>query len=147
MNIIETKILAIRLMTKHELSGWIFQFDNSVRRFGRCRPSKKLISISRPLSSLNGSKVVQDVILHEIAHALAPTYSKHNHNWKRIALDIGCDGRRGYNTSMVNTPPKKWIGVCPSKHEIKRNRRARLSCHKCQNTFNVKYLFKYKLNK
>jgi hypothetical protein len=51
--------------------------DSAVRRFGTCRYSRKLITLSRQLIELNDQARVLDTILHEIAHALAGPKTGH----------------------------------------------------------------------
>jgi hypothetical protein len=43
-------------MRRHGLfeAGWRFRFDHARRRFGCCRYGPKLITLSRPLTLLNG---------------------------------------------------------------------------------------------
>src|SRR5690606_31305335 len=58
-------------------TGWSFAFDRARTRLGCCSwervrgtSSKKVISISRPFSEAHGWGLMEDVVRHEIAHAL-----------------------------------------------------------------------------
>jgi hypothetical protein len=98
--------------------GWKFEWDSAKRRFGRCTPGTKLISISYPLVKQNRDnlEVVRNVVLHEVAHAIHWTiYKKANHDsvWQNIALTIGCDGRRCYSNETVKPTKSKYSLVCP----------------------------------
>lgn len=102
-------------MTEHGLSarGWTGGLDHAERRFGVCRPGKKEISISRPLSALNSDEEVLDTILHEIAHALAAIETGencgHDERWKAICRRIGARPERCYDSDEVNSPEAPWV--------------------------------------
>ena len=74
MHLIDARNLAWDLMRQHGLAdlGWRFRFDHARRRFGSCKYREKAITLSRPLTLLNGEAEVRDTVLHEIAHALCP---------------------------------------------------------------------------
>lgn len=146
MNLIDAESLAKNLMNENKLYGWRFSFDNSVRRFGVCRHSLRKISLSKTLVELNSEEVVKDTILHEVAHALAGRQAGHGYVWRHIALSIGCDGNRCYDSTTVITPKKKYIGECPNGHITQKHRQLRLSCSKCCPRFNEAYLFTYRPN-
>src|SRR3954462_9172169 len=58
MNLYLARNLAKSLMQVHGLAGWMFQFDHARRRFGTCSPSRKRITLSRPLTLLNNEAEV-----------------------------------------------------------------------------------------
>ena len=73
------------------------------------------ISLSRKLVEINNESQVLDTILHEIAHAM--DYEErgdtdHGTNWKRIAIEIGCNGERCYDLSEVKQPKMKYTTEC-----------------------------------
>ena len=145
MDLKVAKALAFRLMAKHGLqlpaqqnetkkrqSLWLFRFDNAVRRFGACWYEHKTIRLSRELMKLNNEQQVQDVILNEIAHALAGRRSGHGPHWKQIAVSIGCNGLRYYDPAAVKTPSPKWSGDCPRcKQRRYSHRRRSVACGPC----------------
>lgn len=150
MEIHQVNDLARTLMDSHNLYGWGFRLDKSVRRFGACHYRSRVISLSRKLVELNPIETVKNTLLHEIAHALAPRGAGHGREWKRIAISIGCDGSRCYNSSEVATVAPKYTGECPNCNRIiNRHRRMRLACGKCcknlnQGNFSESYLFIWK---
>lgn len=112
MDIREAEILARQLIRKHGLEGWTFSWDAAKTRFGACHFSSRRIQLSRPLVELNDHPTVRDVILHEIAHALA--YRQHGARghgriWKMICVQIGARPERCYSSRNVKTPLGKWI--------------------------------------
>jgi predicted SprT family Zn-dependent metalloprotease len=133
--------LARRLMRQHGLTPtWEFAFDRAVRRFGSCNWSRKRITLSAKLTLLNDEGQVRDTILHEIAHALTTPRTGHGPKWKAIARSIGCTAERCYGDDVVSPEPK-FLGRCPRcSTTIRRNRRKRLSCGKCDRRFNPTYL-------
>jgi SprT-like family len=99
MDLMEARALALELMKEHGLEFWYFEFDNAKRRFGICRYNRRTIGLSRNLVLLSNKEQVKDTILHEIAHALVGPGYGHSWVWKRMALEIGCDGNRCYDSN------------------------------------------------
>lgn len=124
MNLRDAKTLANKTMMAHGLKqqGWVFKFDKAVGRSGQCSFRNRTISLSEPVTLLNPKEEVLDTILHEVAHALTPGCG-HNRQWKQMAIAIGSSGFRCAPSNTV-TPPKKFIGKCPScPMVIERHRR------------------------
>ena len=59
------------LMAEHGLTGWRFDWDNAVRRAGGTHHQTRIITLSRQITAANDEAHALNVILHEIAHALA----------------------------------------------------------------------------
>jgi predicted SprT family Zn-dependent metalloprotease len=137
--------MARDLLEFHKLYAWRIVFDRAVRRFGQCRYGSKTIKLSAALVALNNEAQVLDCILHEIAHALTPRDRGHDSEWQHVAKDIGCNGERCYDNTVV-LPSAPWLGECPACHRIiSRFRRKRISCGVCCNgVFNSAYLFVWK---
>lgn len=88
--------LALKLMKKHGLltKGWTFKFDNATSRLGNTNFTQMHISISKYMVGAATAAFVEQVILHEIAHALLPVSAKHGHTWKAFAASLGYTGER-----------------------------------------------------
>lgn len=141
------------LLDKYGLTGWMFDFDSSVSRFGICKYSVKIISLSKKLVELNDEEIVRQVILHEIAHAMVGHKAGHGQLWKDVARSIGYKGERCYNSCEVNTPKGKYLSKCNNcGYERPAHRRKnRVACGRCCNKYNGgkwndKYLIEYILN-
>ncbi len=109
--------------------GWVFGFDNAKRRLGACRyrpgtPPTKRITLSRHYVRLNGLacrdesglQVIDDVIRHEIAHAIdyeRRGRSDHSSAWKAICRKVGADPSRVYEGVDVARVPGKYFIECP----------------------------------
>jgi predicted SprT family Zn-dependent metalloprotease len=151
MDLILASSLANTLMKEHGIieKGWKFKFDNAKRRFGVCKYTPKLISLSKPLTILNNESQVKDVILHEIAHALTPGEG-HSMVWKRMAKSIGCCGERCYSSSKIVTPQSKYSAVCVGcgyTHKKHKKPKYISSCGFCsKSVFNPKFKLEYKPN-
>jgi hypothetical protein len=115
MNLNSAKALALRLMRKHRLieRGWQFHWNSNARRAGVCRvrrarlpahvrlasglsanliqigADQKQIELSRYWTRIHSRDLVEETILHEIAHALAGPEAHHGPAWKKIASCIG----------------------------------------------------------
>lgn len=155
MNKFEAEKLALQLMEKHNLlkQGWQFSFNKRKNAAGICWFFKRRIELSLPLTLLSNVEDVTDTILHEIAHALAGPAAGHGPTWRRIALSIGCNGKRCYGNdksslSQAYKTIAKYKGVCPNGHESFRNRlpRGKRSCAKCCPKYDERFLIKYSLN-
>lgn len=164
-------------MAEHSLftQGWRFKFDKSTRRFGYCRDDK-VISLSAALVQLNPAAEVEQIILHEIAHAVVGNQHHHNDVWRRKAIELGHSGNRCYSSAVVKperkeprwvqqmrakrTPgyvaPKQraavWSRVCPAcgKRTPAKVRRANsriMSCGRCSpGRFNPAFILKWERN-
>jgi predicted SprT family Zn-dependent metalloprotease len=123
MQLNDASLMAREIMNDHGLDNWNFGFDNARRRFGRCNHTHRLIGLSAPLVSINSKDEVRDVILHEVAHALAGHSAGHGPRWQEMCRRIGAKPERCYNPDEVNTLTAKWTGTCPvCANEFSRDR-------------------------
>ena len=137
MNLIDARQLARELMQVHGLAEWRFEFDGARRRFGSCRLGRKVITLSRTLTFLNGEEQVRDTILHEISHALTPG-DGHGLRWKAKCREIGARPVRCYGEKDVATPARRaaryrvgcaTCGWWADRHRLSRRK---LVCRTCQ---------------
>jgi predicted SprT family Zn-dependent metalloprotease len=137
----DARHLAFELMHRHGLfaQGWRFAFDHARRRFGCCNYTRKVISLSRPLTLLNAEAEVRDTLLHEIAHALCPPREGHGPRWRAKCREIGARPRRCYSDATVVSPPRPpapyqyGCGRCEWWVERRRRvARVRYVCAKCR---------------
>ncbi len=115
-------------MRQHGLiaAGWVFAWGHGKRRLGaaevrrprrlcRQRPTViRTIRLSRHLVTLNDEPVVRDIILHEIAHALAGLEHGHNATWRQVCRDIGATPRRlaGDEVRLAPARYELWCDMC-----------------------------------
>jgi predicted SprT family Zn-dependent metalloprotease len=126
MDATEAEILALNLMAEFSVTGWRFAWDRSVRRFGECRHRVREIGLSQTLTELNDRAEVEDVIRHEIAHALAGPKTGHDRAWRRQCAVTGARPERCYDDAAVKKPPAPYRVECPRCGTIgERFRRAR----------------------
>jgi predicted SprT family Zn-dependent metalloprotease len=140
----DARVLAVGLMAQHGLRGWRLVFDNAKSRAGVCRSDRKVIGLSRVLTSLYPEDQVTDTVLHEIAHALVGVRHGHDKVWRATAVRIGCSGKR----CVPEEAPKvegAWVGVCPAGHRSTLHRRPMRvkSCHRCSKVFDASALFEW----
>ena len=135
MELLEAKNLARSLMDEWGLQDWGFRFSvRSVKRFGVCRfrPPSGHIELSSKLTQLNDREAVEDVIRHEIAHALAGARAGHGHAWKLKCIEVGAKPERCYNGAQVEVVPAPYLAVCDAGCEIKRHRRGNIERLVCR---------------
>ncbi len=79
---------------KHYLSKeWTFIWTKGTSTCGVCYHQTKQIGLSKPIAKINDKFTVENIILHEIAHAILSPSHNHDKQWKEIA------GRFGINKS------------------------------------------------
>jgi SprT protein len=138
MDIDDARILARQRMDQHGLHRWSRVFGQAQTYFGLCDKRQQRITISAPLTLLNNLEEVREVMLHEIAHATT-TDPGHGRLWQAQARLLGCRPERCYH--QVRQPPPPFVGTCPGcGAETTAYRRRRVSCGRCDATFNPAYL-------
>lgn len=124
---------------------WSFRFDHAKRRAGLCNFTAKEISVSRYLAVRYDDDDIHQVLLHEVAHAIAGPKAGHGKEWKRVADELGYAGSRLVeDDSSAELAP--WIGECPGGHLHHRYRKPTRvqSCGKCARGFNSAYLIEWR---
>lgn len=122
--------------------GWRIRFDRAKRRLGLCKWKRRgrpvrLLSLSRHFAARQGWNVMEDVVRHEIAHAIdyeRRGRSLHDDVWKEIAEAVGADPTRIHEGVEVDDPHSKYVGICPScetEHPFYRPVRRVHACPDC----------------
>ena len=124
------------LIDLHLDRGWSFAFDNAKTRAGLCNYTDKRISVSKYLAARYEDDEIHQVLLHEVAHAIAGTRAGHGPKWKAVAKELGYEGKRLHDGAIANEFAP-WVGTCPAGHLHYRYRKpARaLSCGQCSKRF------------
>jgi predicted SprT family Zn-dependent metalloprotease len=119
-----------------EGTEWSFGFDNAKTRAGLCNYTAKRITVSKYLAARYEDDDIHQVLLHEVAHAVAGTRAGHGPLWKAVASDLGYVGKRLHDGPIADELAP-WVGTCPAGHLHYRYRRpARsLACGKCSRSF------------
>ena len=132
------------LIAAHLDATWSFAFDNAKRRAGACDYTRKRITVSRYLAARFDDEANRQVLLHEVAHALAGQGAGHGAAWKRTAAELGYVGSRLYD-GPAPTELAPWVGECPAGHLAYRHRRPPQlsSCSKCSPRFDRRYLIRW----
>ncbi len=128
--------LARELLTEHQLHDWQFAFDHARVRCGSCHYRTRQISLSRHFVALNDTYEVNNVLLHEIAHALAGPGVGHGAAWQELARRLGARPETRA-PQFVAMPAPSWSLVCRGCRQIvaQRHRRVldltRVRCRTC----------------
>ncbi|WP_144760703.1 SprT-like domain-containing protein [Curtobacterium sp. 9128] len=128
---------AAELMTAHlGVGSWTFGFDNAKTRAGQCDFARRRITVSRHLAVRFSDEDVEQVLLHEVAHALSGARAGHGPTWRRTAASIGYTGSRLHD-GPIASELAPWVGVCPAGHEHFRYRTPTrpLACARCSRRF------------
>ena len=132
------------LIRMHLDESWTFGFDNAKRRAGQCDYRTKRISVSRYLAARFDDDEIHQVLLHEIAHALAGHEAGHGAGWKRVARELGYVGGTTHHGETA-TELAPWVGRCPAGHVTYRHRRPSraTSCAKCSRSYDPRFQFEW----
>ena len=143
-DLIRVRRWADALIALHLDPSWSFGFDHARTRAGLCNYSQKRITVSRHLAARYDDDDIHQVLLHEIAHALAGPRAGHGPRWKQIGADLGYEGGRVHDGPGANELAP-WIGTCPNGHTVYRHRRPTKasSCSVCAKRFDPAFLIRW----
>ena len=132
------KTWANALIALHLDSTWSFGFDNAKTRAGLCNYTDKHISVSRYLAARYEDDDIHQILLHEVAHAMAGTRAGHGPKWKSVAKELGYEGKRLHDGPVADDLAP-WVGACPAGHVHYRYKSPTrpLACGKCSRRFDA----------
>ena len=140
------RLMAETKMAEHlDMNEWSFAFDSAKRRAGLCNYTDKTISISRYMVDIHNMEETLQVVLHEVAHAIAGKGAGHTKKWLKVANSIGYKNEEFTgNEIAVETAP--WVGACPNGHRHYRYRKPAkmLSCAICAPGFDARNLIRWR---
>ena len=132
------------LLALHLDASWSFDFDRARTRAGSCDFAKKRITVSRLIAERSEDDDIHQVLLHEVAHALAGPRAGHGPRWRSTAEGLGYVGSRLYDgpTASELAP---WVGTCPNGHVVYRHRRPTrpMSCATCSRRFDPRFAIEW----
>lgn len=134
--LVRVRVWAEALLALHLDGSWTFAFDGAATRAGLCDHTRRRISVSRHLAQRFDDDAIHQVLLHEVAHALAGARAGHGARWLEIARELGYTGGRTHD-GPVAIERARWVGACPSGHEHVRFRRPSkpVSCGRCSRRY------------
>lgn len=114
---------ANELLTEHGLAeqGWKFAFCHSKQHLGWCKHTRKEIQFSSYFTH-NEREEIEDVILHEIAHALVGPKHGHDYVWQMKCVEIGARPERLNSTSTTSATHNYIIECQKCGQQLKRHR-------------------------
>ena len=126
------------LIALHLDPSWTFAFDNAKTRAGLCNYTDRRISVSRYLAARYEDDDIHQILLHEVAHAMAGTRAGHGPKWKSVAKELGYEGKRLHDGPVADDLAP-WVGSCPAGHVHYRYKRPQrqLACGKCSRRFDA----------
>lgn len=138
-------LIRMHLDPLHGPGSWSFGFDHAKRRAGLCDYTARRITVSRYLAQKFDDDEIHQILLHEVAHAMAGAKAGHGPSWKRIAREIGYVGGRTHDGEIAHELAP-WLGLCPAGHEHARFRRPtrEASCAKCSRSFDRAHIIAWR---
>ncbi len=133
------------LIALHLDPSWTFGFDNAKTRAGLCNYTAKRITVSKYLAARYDDDEIHQVLLHEVAHAVAGTKAGHGPAWREVGKQLGYEGKRLHDGAIADELAP-WVGHCPAGHVHYRYKRpARpLACGKCSRRFDAANLIAWR---
>jgi len=130
------RVWAEALIALHLDASWTFAFDTAKTRAGLCDHARRRISVSRYLAARFDDDAIHQVLLHEVAHAVAGPRAGHGRRWLLTARELGYTGGRTHD-GPVAIEHARWVGTCPGGHEHVRFRRPSrpVSCGRCSRRY------------
>lgn len=124
-----------------DMGLWTFGWDSAKKRLGVCKYGEHRISLSRYFVDLHSLDEIDQVIRHEVAHAIAGPKAGHSKKWKDIATKLGYRHER-ISGDEIGNATAKLVGTCPNGHTMYRHRRPKseLSCSRCAPRFDRRFL-------
>ncbi|WP_460519844.1 SprT-like domain-containing protein [Humibacter antri] len=140
--LVRVRTWAEALIAMHlDADAWTFGFDNAKTRGGQCNHSTKRITVSRYLAARFEDDEIHQVLLHEVAHAIAGPAAGHGQRWRAIARELGYVGERTLDKPVAQDLAP-WVGRCPRGHVHYRYRKPgrTMSCATCSRGFSHEFL-------
>ena len=106
----EVRQLASDLFARHGLDDWQLTFNRGKRTMGWCLFGPRKIELSIHFVERNSPDIIQDTLLHEIAHALVGPGHGHDALWKQKCAEIGARPER--LSHEANMPEGRWQALC-----------------------------------
>ncbi len=138
--------LAERKIAEHlDLENWKFEFDSAKRRAGLCNYTDQKIQLSKYHVDIHSVDENMQVVLHEVAHAMAGSEAAHSKVWLATAKRIGYRAEK-FTGKEIAQETAPWIGVCPMGHKHYRYRRPKqmVSCALCTKNFDSRYVIRWR---
>lgn len=150
---IEFTTLARNIMNYLGLHKWELRMEeleeDSLGRplLGICDHDKYYIAFS-PSRMRNMNEIGhREVILHEVAHALAGHEAGHGKGWRQIARKIGSQGTDTFNDARYQASKFDWVGECPVGHRVGSRKQPQgwnWSCTKCAPGWSPEHMYTWK---
>jgi len=140
-DLVRVRRWADALIALHLDPSWSFDFDNAKKRAGLCNFTLKKITVSRYLAARYADDEIHQILLHEVAHALAGARAGHGAVWRGVAAGLGYDGKRTHDGEIADDLAP-WVGRCAAGHTHYRYRQPTrpLACGLCGRGFTAAHV-------
>jgi len=115
---IQTPGIKKKKKLKHNYS---LKINNNLTTAGVCKYDERTIEISKLFLDNSTEHEIENIVLHELAHAITGPYVKKSHGeeWKIAAKAIGCDAKR---TCKLFAKTSLYVVACRKGCYIRRHR-------------------------
>src|SRR5688500_11297023 len=107
----EAQQLAKHWMSEYLGDDWQFRFTRGKRTLGICNYTRSFIGISVHFIDHGDRELIEQTILHEIAHATAGKQAGHGSVWRDIAESLGVINPTATCDTLIEIP-SRFIAKC-----------------------------------
>lgn len=112
MNLVDANRLAYSLVARHLPGmGYRIEWNNARNAAGQCNYTQRKLIFSALIIKHMSPEQAENVMTHEIAHALTPGH-QHDGVWAAKHRELGGDGERLWGDPDVQTAVAKWVLTC-----------------------------------
>lgn len=85
----EVHAYAVEMLVQHGLPDWKIRWNRSVRNAGETTSNNKTITLSAVAFEQWDWALVEELLIHEIAHALVGPRHQHDPRWRKMVHQLG----------------------------------------------------------
>jgi len=107
--------LAYELLAENGIHNYRVTFSNRmVRTIGVCYYDLRELRFASKVAAVNDRSLTEDVVRHEVAHAVVGPGHGHGEVWKAAARRLGAKPRAGVRAGEMVSVPRvdRWVAVC-----------------------------------
>lgn len=107
--------LAYELLDENGVEDYSVTFSKRLTRvIGRCDYVRRELTFASKIAAINDRSLMDDVVRHEVAHAVVGRGHGHDATWKAAARRLGAKPRACVNSDEIVSVPSnnRWVATC-----------------------------------